>query len=100
MSLLDDYINGRKGFPIKRTGLSNDDSEIQHWKMKADNITHECSFCGCVITHNDYFSTHTERGYSVPREGINGIKQVWEVLGFTCRTCYDEIAEYDNLYYG
>lgn len=100
MSKLDDYISGKIKFPIKRTGLSNDDFVVQPWKMKAENITYNCSLCGCVIRHNNFFFTHIERGYTVPREGINGIRNESEILGFTCRTCYDEIAEYDSLSYG
>lgn len=100
MTELDKYISGSRRFPMKKTGLSVDDFEVQSWKMKAENIKYNCSFCNCEITHNDFFTTHTEKDYTVQRNGINGAKQVSEVLGFICRACYDEISEYDNLYYG
>lgn len=100
MSKLDDYIS--KGiFPIVRTGLSNSGWEIQGWKRKAENIIYECSLCDCQIKPDDWLHTHIQKGYTVPKEYFMlGIQNENEVLGFICKKCYDEIADYDNLYYG
>lgn len=100
MSKLDDYIKGGP-FPIVRTGISNDDFVVKTWKRKADNLVYKCSFCDCDINPTDWMHTHTERGYTVPREGFLGlIRNEFEVLGYVCNKCNDEITEYDNLYYG
>lgn len=99
MSKLDDFLKDGT-FPIVRTGLGSDDWELQTWKRKEQNIIYKCSLCDCDIHPDDSLFTHIKRGYMVPREGISGIKNVSEIVGFHCRKCADEIFEYDNLYYG
>lgn len=99
MSKLSDYITSSI-FPIVRTGISNNDREIQGWKRKEQNIEYTCSLCDCQIKPDDILHTHIQRGYTVPRDGFLGIRNESEVLGFTCKACEDEISEYDNLYYG
>lgn len=101
MSKLDDYISGKIKFPIKRTGISVDDFEVRSYKMKQENITYKCSLCNCVIKHDSSFNTYSERGYTVPRDSyLFGVQNRSEVLGFICRKCNEEIAEYDSLTYG
>ncbi len=99
MSKLDDFIRDGK-FPIIRTGLSNDDWDIQTWKRKEKDLVYTCSLCDSEIKPDDILHTHIQRGYTVPREGISGIRNESEVLGFICKSCNDEITEYDQLYYG
>lgn len=99
MSKLSDYIKDGT-FPIVRTGISNDDWVIQTWKRKQENITHTCSLCDCEIKPDDTLHTHTQRGFTVPRQGMVGIRNESEVLGFICKACNEEATEYDQLYYG
>lgn len=99
MSKLSDYISNRN-FPIVRTGISNSDSEIKDYYRKEHNIHYTCSLCDCDIPPTDFLNTETQRGYTVPRDGFFGVRHEYEVLGFVCKTCEDQINEYDNLYYG
>lgn len=105
MSKLVDYIT--KGiFPIKRTGIGNQDWEIKQYKRKELNIIYECSLCDCKILPDDTLNEYTDRRYLIERKRPDFLGKPqksefhYEVLGFICKKCNDESAEYDNLYYG
>ena len=106
MSLLSDYISLNRSFPIKHTGLSNRDDEVNPWYRKKNNIHYNCSFCGADIGPEEYLDVHIDSDHLVPRieQGMFGgpdtTKYPYEVLGFTCNVCREEITEYDMLYYG
>jgi hypothetical protein len=99
MSKLDEYIKNGK-FPVVRTGISNSDLEIKQFHRILHNTHYTCSLCDCDISPKDFLTTQIQKGFTVPREGFLGIRNESEVLGFICKTCYDSISDYDNLYYG
>lgn len=100
-----DYIKHGK-VPIKHTGIANTDFVLQSWKRQQENIIYDCSICDSKIQPNDYMHEVTQRGMLIERKQPDLLgnpqpsKFPWEVLGFVCKKCFDESAEYDNLYYG
>lgn len=105
MSKLNDYISKGK-FPIKRTGISNQDWELKEYKRKELNIIYECSLCDCKILPEEQLNEYIDRAYLIERKRPDFLGKAqepqlhYEVLGFICKKCNDEISEYDTLYYG
>lgn len=92
--------------PIKHTGISHDDFQLQTWMRVKDRTNFQCSICDCIIKPEDNLHTHTQMGKTIERKQPDFLgkpmpsKFPWEVLGFICDNCYGESSKYDNLYYG